>query len=170
MLGIILVGGFFALSGPEVADFVTQTLFAVTVLFLMSAGEWPTRKIFRLGWPGFMPLALAGPVFTILSGALSVIFHLSLTETVGPLPVITGLEESGLVLIILTVLVAPIVEEFSFRGYLRRAYEHAWPQGGWILTGILFGVNHAGAGMVRILTAPTIGLLYAWLFWRTKSL
>lgn len=173
LLGIFLVGGLFALSGPVAGGFVTQSLFAGTVFVLMSAGEWPARKIFRLGWPGIMPLALAalaGPVVTILSGALSILLHLSLTEKVGPLPVITGLEESGLGLIILAVLAAPIVEEFFFRGYLQRAYEHAWPKGGWIFAGILFGVIHAGAGMVRILTAPIIGLFYAWLFWRTKSL
>jgi membrane protease YdiL (CAAX protease family) len=74
--------------------------------------------------------------------------------------------ERGIALLVFAVLVAPLLEELLFRGFLYRAFERDW---GWIqalvLTSIVFGVYHS-----FFLNAFAFSLVLVCLLRRTGSL
>lgn len=108
--------------------------------FLLSAGYFQAVRL--LGWNFLLPPSLPS--------------MLRLTGT----PVGVGL--------VATVL-APLAEEVFFRGFVFRALARkAGVPAGIVLSSLLFAVGHLHPGAI----VPTflLGLMLAWLYWRTSSL
>ena len=91
------------------------------------------------------------------------------------LPDELGIDSSVAALIAVTVLVtvvAPITEELFFRGFFfaaLRSWQGVWPAA--ILTGLVFGVIHAGsAEPVFLVPLALFGFALCLLYWRTGSL
>jgi membrane protease YdiL (CAAX protease family) len=84
-------------------------------------------------------------------------------------------EDSVIVLVgfaALTCFVAPIAEEFFFRGFMFRALAErmhvAWAT---LITGVAFGIVHLpGGDLVSVLALGVLGALLCLLLWRTGSL
>lgn len=120
-----------------------------------------------VGWT-----ALTWFAFLAFSAAWAALFDI--TESGGlpaglgkddPLPALIGL-------VILATVVAPVAEEFFFRGFcftaLRRAFGVA---AGAIITGAVFGVIHAGGTDAQFLVPLGVfGALLCLLYWRTGSI
>jgi membrane protease YdiL (CAAX protease family) len=74
--------------------------------------------------------------------------------------------EPGIVRLLLSILVAPVIEELVFRGFIYRAFERQW---GWILsmlaTSILFGLYH-----IHFWSAFLASVIFVCLLRRTGSL
>lgn len=108
--------------------------------FLLSAGYF--QAVHLLGWSVLLPPSLPS--------------MLRLTGT----PVGVGLVAAVL---------APLAEEVFFRGFVFRALARkAGVPAGIVLSSLLFAVGHMQVGVL----VPTfiLGLLLAWLYWRTSSL
>lgn len=97
------------------------------------------------------------------------------TEDAGKLLDNLGVKESTLALlsgVVLVCVVAPIAEEFFFRGYFftaLRGWRGMWPAA--ILTGLVFGAIHAGsAPLVSLVPLAFFGLALCVLYDRTGSL
>ena len=85
-----------------------------------------------------------------------------------------GADESVLSLlavIFLTLLMAPVVEELFFRGFLFGAFRRVmlWPIAA-VLAGILFGAVHLGTPAIFLVPLAVFGALLCWLYQRTGSL
>lgn len=67
------------------------------------------------------------------------------------------------------VVIGPVLEEMLFRGAITsELLKHYSPKPAIILSALMFGVFHINPA--QILTATLMGLLLAWLFYRTRSL
>jgi membrane protease YdiL (CAAX protease family) len=123
---------------------------------------WPATGWLLAAWFGFF-------VFTVVWVAA-----LGIKER-DDLPKQLGVDESTLALIavaLLVTVVAPIAEEFFFRGYFftaLRNWKGVWPAA--ILTGLVFGGIHAGSAPVGYLVPlAAFGIALCLLYWRTGSL
>lgn len=77
--------------------------------------------------------------------------------------------QSGWVGILAIALVGPVVEEFLFRGAITKVLLQSYsPRAAILLSALVFGVFHLNP--VQIVGATLVGLLLAWLYWRTGSL
>jgi hypothetical protein len=86
-----------------------------------------------------------------------------------------GADRSDLLLVlaaILVTVVAPLIEEFLFRGFIFRALMNSWgPWLGAIVTGVLFGAIHLGSSPPGALVPlGFFGFGLCLLYWRTRSL
>ncbi|MGH2834214.1 MAG: CPBP family glutamic-type intramembrane protease [Solirubrobacteraceae bacterium] len=160
------------LAGTAVQDFV----FVGTAVWLAS-----TRSRRPFSWEfGLRPTSFGralGWLFNVLIGYL--LFSLIWVQLVGS-PREEVLESLGanqgaalLVLsALLTCVIAPICEEFLFRGFIFRAlcnWRGPWPAA--ILTGLMFGAVHLGsAPTVDLVPLAALGFGLCILRWRTGSL
>ncbi|HTZ85576.1 MAG TPA: type II CAAX endopeptidase family protein [Solirubrobacteraceae bacterium] len=151
--GFVLVAVFFAQIGGRV---VSPEMF----------GLRPTR-LRRAVWLGFLTL-LGFFVFTLVWGT---IFHSEQEKLLEQL----GAENSTLLLLLsaaLTCVVAPIGEEFLFRGFVftaLRNWRGVWPAA--LITGVLFGAVHAGsAPAVDLVPLGVLGVGLCLLYRATGSL
>jgi uncharacterized protein len=147
-------------AGLEIADTVVQDVafIVVAVLFARMGGRVVRSWQFGLRPPRMPWRRVSGLIlllllaFVVLSAVWSVAFHPEkekLLETLG------SNEGTSLLLLsaVLTCVVAPIGEEFLFRGFIFTALRN-W-KGTWlaaIITGVLFGGVHYGS-------APTLDLV-----------
>lgn len=152
-VGFVLVAVFFAQIGGRA---LSPELF----------GLRPTR-LRRAVWLGF--LTLAG--FFLFNLAWSAIFHSEEEKLLEQL----GVENSTLLLLLsaaLTCVVAPIGEEFLFRGFIftaLRNWRGVWPAA--LITGTLFGAVHAGsAPAVDLVPLGVLGVGLCLLYRATGSL
>lgn len=151
--GFVLVAIFFAQIGGRI---VTPEMF----------GLRPTR-LRRAVWLGF--LTLAG--FLLFTVVWSTIFHSEEEKLLEQL----GVKNSTLLLVLsaaLTCVVAPIGEEFLFRGFVftaLRNWRGLWPAA--LITGVLFGAVHAGsAPAVDLVPLGVLGVGLCLLYKATGSL
>lgn len=73
------------------------------------------------------------------------------------------------IILISTILIAPIAEEFVFRGLVyRRARAYRGVKWGIFLSALLFGIFHLN--MVQGIFAFLLGLFFAWMYERTQTL
>ena len=120
-----------------------------------------------IGWT-----ALTWFAFLAFSAAWAAIFDITENDD---LPKELGADESTLALIgvmILVTLLAPVCEEFFFRGFcftaLRRSFGLVV---GAVLTGAVFGLIHAGGTEPEFLVPlGVLGALLCLLYWRTGSI
>ncbi|MBA2319621.1 MAG: CPBP family intramembrane metalloprotease, partial [Deltaproteobacteria bacterium] len=87
--------------------------------------------------------------------------------------VITGIADAPLIarlgMYAIVGLVAPVVEELIFRGFLWAAIERSAPPWvAWLVTSLLFGAYHLDP--MHVLAVLPLGLVLGWLRWRTGAL
>ena len=115
-----------------------------------------------LGWLGFF----------MFSGAYVAIFDIDARDE---LPSELGADDSTVALVavaILVTVIAPIAEEFFFRGYFFGALRN-WkgPMVAAIVTGLVFGAIHAGSSPAPFLVPLAVfGFVLCLITWRTQSL
>jgi membrane protease YdiL (CAAX protease family) len=163
--------------GIEIADTAVQDLaFVFAALFFAQLGgrsldAWqfglrPTSlgRALRLG----LALAIAFVVFLVAWSAVVHVGKEKLLETLGT-------RESTLLLVLsaaLTCVMAPICEEFLFRGFIfaaLRNWRGTWPAA--VLTGLVFGGVHAGsAPAADLVPLAVLGFLLCLVYRYTGSL
>jgi len=123
-------------------------------------------------WPAVGWLLLAWLGFIVFSGIWVEALDLQRNDD---LPDDLGADESTVALIavaLLVTVVAPIAEEFFFRGYFFSALR-SW-RGPWVaavLTGLTFGAIHFGSAPAGYVVPLAIfGFALCLLYWRTRSL
>lgn len=163
--GVLLVSTFL----QDAALIGTALIFASLHQHL-EAGLFGLRRVqLRLACRGMI---LAWVVFMLFS--LLWVTGLGITER-SDLPTKLGADRGPVPLVavaLLLTVVAPIAEELFFRGYFFVALRN-W-RGPWlaaVITGLVFGAAHAGAGPI-LLTVPlaVLGSVLCLLYWRTGSL
>lgn len=161
------------LGGAVIQGFAligTAVLFARVTGGAARLGDFGIRStapVAAVGW-----IALTWFAFLAFSAAWAALFDI--TESGGlpaglgrddPLPALIGL-------VILATVVAPVAEEFFFRGFfftaLRRSFGVAAAA---IITGAVFGAIHAGGTEPQFLVPLGVfGVLLCLLYWRTGSI
>ena len=123
-------------------------------------------------WPALGWLALSWFAFICFSAAWVAALDIRQKDR---LPSELGADQSTIALVAVAVLVcvlAPIAEEFFFRGYFftaLRSWRGLWPAA--VLTGLVFGAIHVGSAPVAYLVPLAVfGFLLCLLYWRTGSL
>lgn len=163
--------------GLQIADtFVQDCAFvAVAVFFAQLGGRRVSASQFglrptRLGRAARL-VAVTLVSFLLFSLIWTAVFHASKDKVLEQL----GTDESTSLLLLsaaLTCVVAPISEEFLFRGFIftaLRNWRGVWPAA--ILTGILFGAVHAGsAPAVDLVPLAGLGFGLCMLYRATGSL
>ena len=167
-----------------VSDFVFDVGFVVTALYFASLKGRPRPEDF-----GFRRIALALGVGAFLAGGVGyyvvTAVYQSLVHLHGSdkLPQSLGVGSSTAALIgagVFVCVVAPIAEEFFFRGFIFGALRR-WhiPIGGrdigtWVaavITGILFGLAHTGSAAAQyLIPLGFLGFVLCLMRWRTGSL
>lgn len=186
---VLLVGGLLAAAitlaagagDPPAGVKIGGTYFLDLVLVLSALGfarltVSPRPWHFGLrGTPGWSTLGLA-----LLTWAAFVVVLIGFGQVFGSpeqenLPEELGIDTSVAALIAVTLLVtvvAPITEELFFRGFFftaLRSWKGVWPAA--ILTGLVFGVIHAGsAEPVFLVPLALFGFGLCLLYWRSGSL
>ncbi len=136
----------------------------------LSAGVFGLR-VPRL-WPAVGWLLLSWGIFLIFSAIWAAALDVTQSDD---LPTELGADESDAALVAVAVLVcfvAPLAEEFFFRGFCFTALRRAWgvvPAA--IVTGLIFGGIHAGGTDVEFLgPLACFGLMLCLLYYWTQSL
>lgn len=75
-----------------------------------------------------------------------------------------------LLLLLGMVVLAPICEEFYFRGFVQAAYERYSPKYGFVIAGVLFGSYHILNGLTEVVPASMLGVAMGYLVYKTNSL
>lgn len=152
---------------------LNQALFILLPTFIyLRWAKLPVRQTVKWRWPGGQTA-----VFAFLIGAglyplaiyLVIFFQAVLGYSLPEMPemIPTTHLEALLALIALAVM-APICEEFLFRGVVQNAYAHHGPTRAMLFVGFLFIAFHLSLlqGLSIILLALVLGFVY----WRTASL
>lgn len=101
---------------------------------------------------------------------LSLLLPKAWVNLLNPLPM-DGFEENQAVAFLSVCLIAPICEELVFRGLIAKTLSTAVPS--WLAVGVsslAFGIVHYNSGPIAVVYATLMGVLFGWLFFRTKSL
>ena len=194
VLGLIAVSVPIAILADAIADgdieddalALTLTLLGSLLFEFVLVGAvllFSMRK-YRIGWPALgLRRQERGPIWFPLGLTFSALFLLIVyglfLEVVGLTPDADLPEEIFdnvgplAVVIVLTVLLAPIAEEIFFRGFIFGGLEGRW--GFWpaaVASGTLFAIAHIGnPGYLPVLPAiAAIGVLFAWGYRYTGSL
>lgn len=123
-------------------------------------------------WPAIGWMALGWLAFTIFSATWAALLDISETDD---LPSDLGADKSTAALVAVAVLVtvvAPIAEEVFFRGYFFAAVRN-WrgPGPAAVITGLVFGLIHAGSAPVAFLVPLAfLGFVLCLIYQRTGSL
>lgn len=178
-----------SLSNPPpavllIGNFVFDLAFVGSAIYIAgrrgrpSAGQFGYRRI-PLGW-GVGAVLAAGLSYYILGDLYVSLLHLSGQEK---LPKELGVGNSTAALAcagVFVIVVAPIAEEFFFRGFLfgvlrgwriRLGRHELGPWVAAIITGILFGLAHGGSAPSQYLVPlGFLGFVLCLVRWRTGSL
>jgi len=173
----------YLLSKPQVAIGSTIVVYGAILFFLYVTLSLLREQPFwnTLGWRKILPKARGVPktplVYFLIGCGLS-IFVFGLTAVVKP-PENTPIEElfkfkiTAMLFVAMAVLVAPLVEETVFRGYLYPMFAR-WIGVGpsIILTGVLFGLMHGpqlGGAKSLIALLTFVGIVFTYVRARTGS-
>lgn len=164
--------------GATIAATVVQDVLLIGAAVLVArlvagtANPWqfglrPTRPLRALGW-----VAVTYVTFLVATAAYTAAFHINAKDE---LPTELGVDKSDLAKIavaILVTVIAPVAEEFFFRGFLFPALRGSfglWPAA--ILTGVIFGGVHAGSSPAEFLPPlMVLGFALCLLYQQTGSL
>jgi membrane protease YdiL (CAAX protease family) len=128
--------------------------------------------ILRWRWPGWRLVGLSGALALGL-WMIGVILNLITTVVLGytapasPSMFPRTIPEV-LLLLIATVIVAPLCEEIMFRGYVQRAYERRSPWSGIIVSGVIFTLYHLRFQDAMALVP--VAFVLGFVAWRSDSL
>ncbi|HST41762.1 MAG TPA: type II CAAX endopeptidase family protein [Conexibacter sp.] len=169
------------IEDPPPAVLILSTLFqdfafiGAAIFFARSVGPvMPSQFGLRKTplWPAIGAALATMVAFYFLSAVWAAIIDTGATDE---LPDSLGVEESTYALIgvcVLVTVVAPLAEEFLFRGYMfgaLRNWRGVWPAA--IITGVIFGGIHAAGTDAEFLPPlMLLGFLLCLLRWRTGSL
>jgi len=131
-------------------------------------------------WRAILAVVLAGTGYYLVTLAYASLFSLHGTDKL-PAPLGTTQSTIGLVGVAVFVCVfAPVAEEFFFRGFLfgvlrqMRVAVGGRDAGTWIaavITGILFGLAHAGSALSQdLIPLGFLGFVLCLVRWKTRSL
>ena len=188
ILGIIVISAVAAAGGVSISDpppgivvggtvFQDLSLICSALVFARMRGPWRPRQF------GLCPTrtgALRAVGWMALGYVIFILFTALWAQLVGStsdegLPKDLGVDNSTVNLVaaaVLVTVVAPIAEEFFFRGYFFTAVR-TW-KGPWVsavLTGLVFGAIHLGsAKAVFLVPLAFLGFVLCLLRWRTGSL
>jgi uncharacterized protein len=189
IVGVGAKAGGSSLSHPSpavslIGDVLFDAAFVTAALYFARLGARPRPSDF-----GFRPVRWQAAVLGVLAAGIGyyliTAIYASLLHFHGneKLPKELGVSKSTAALIAATIfvcVVAPIAEEFFFRGFIfgalrRMQIEIAGRQlGTWvaaIITGILFGLAHTGSASSRyLIPLGFLGFVLCLLRWRTRSL
>jgi uncharacterized protein len=148
-----------------VATFLQSLIFIGTAVLFASFTRKPKPEHFGLRptrlWPAAAWAALGMVAFYVLVAVYSVVVQPDAEQTVaqdlGADQGTFGLIAAGF----MVVCVAPVAEEFFFRGFFYRALRSRWsPLGAAAIDGLLFGVIHYDfTGADALLILPPLGIL-----------
>jgi uncharacterized protein len=192
VFGSVMVAGVAAAAGSGtntpavnlVSDLVFDVGFVVTALYFASLRARPRPQDF-----GYRRIALSLGVGAFLAGGISYYVVTALYQTLvhvhgsDKLPQSLGAGTSTAALIgagVFVCVVAPIAEEFFFRGFifgaLRRLHIMVGRHdlGTWVaavITGILFGLAHTGSAASQyLIPLGFLGFVLCIVRWKTRSL
>jgi uncharacterized protein len=187
LMGALIVGVIGAFAGADLADPTPAVSISATivqdlsfigaaVLFASIAGR-PLPEQFGLRrtrfWPAVGWIAVAFVGFYVITAAWVAALGVDPDDT--KLPDELGVKDSTFALLAVAFLVsvvAPIAEEFFFRGFFftaLRSWKGLWPAA--ILTGIVFGAIHLGSAEAAfLLPLGFFGFALCLLYHRTGSL
>ena len=158
-------------------------VFAIILELLLLLGAWlfgPYRhggSIQALGFRAPVSGTASLPWLVLLASLIFASIYIAIVSAIGletlePPSLPQELVESNLdrfAMFVLVVVLAPLAEETFFRGFLLPVLVSRW---GFLwgagLTSLLFGLTHGALGM--IVPAFATGMLFAWLYYRTRSL
>jgi membrane protease YdiL (CAAX protease family) len=192
VLGSVVVAGIGAAAGSThttpavslIGDVVFDLGFVVTALYFASRNGRPRPADFgyrRVAWAvGIGAFLAAGVGYFIVTAVYQAIVHLHGSDK---LPKDLGVETSTAALVgaaIFVCVIAPIAEEFFFRGFifggLRRWHirVHGRNIGTWVAaieTGLLFGIAHSGSAAAQyLIPLAFLGFVLCLVRWKTRSL
>ncbi len=192
VLGSVVVAGIGAAAGSThttpavtlIGDAVFDLGFVVTALFFASRNGRPRPSDFgyrRVGWAvGIGAFLAAGVGYFIVTAVYQAIVHLHGSDK---LPKDLGVETSTAALVgaaIFVCVIAPIAEEFFFRGFIFGALRrwhirvHGRNIGTWVAaieTGLLFGIAHSGSAAAQyLIPLAFFGFVLCLVRWKTRSL
>jgi uncharacterized protein len=160
---------FFALVAQVVLFAVLLGYLALQIRLRTAAPFWPT-----IGWRGLSKLR--APRFASYAGILAfgfafaaaIEFLSGVLGTKAKLPIETMFQDrrSAILFMVTAVLVAPVIEETIFRGYIYPVVARSFGVAtGVIATGVLFGLLHApqlwgGWGQIGLLVV--VGIVFTW--------
>jgi len=162
--------------GQVIVDVGLLAYLAAQMRFRFGLPPWRTlgwRKLdtnrIPLGW-ACAGLLASGAIISLLVDAAS-----ALHPPGKPLPIETIYQDrlSSLLFMLMAVLLAPIVEETVFRGYIYPVLAQNWGVGsGIVITGALFGMLHGfqlGGARWQILLLVIVGVIFTWVRARTRT-
>ena len=192
IFGSVVVAGIATAAGSStttpavnlISDFVFDVGFVVTALYFASLGGRPRPQDF-----GFRRVALAFGAGALLAGGIGYYVVTAIYQSIvhlhgsDKLPQSLGVGTSTAALIaagVFVCVVAPIAEEFFFRGFIFGALRR-WHVvigrrdiGTWVaavITGILFGLAHTGSAAGQyLIPLGFLGFVLCLIRWRTGSL
>ena len=141
-------------------------LFAMLLCFLMlriyrAIRNWDLRPSFKSpGW--------ASPIRVLCGYILMWCISIAIEPLTSILPDSQSYIGSGGWLLVSAVLIAPIFEEYLFRGYIAGTIQYAYGSvAAWLISAILFGVAH---GQPAVMVSATMsGLVLGFYFLRSRS-
>lgn len=182
VLFLLLLAGLSLSTGPEPpatpanvrALLVVQSFFyAVILLYVAAVVSFLHRLPF---WQGLCWRRANAGFFVFAGVALSVAVQLLSLPQTRELPIerLFRSAESAYLLAAFGILVAPLVEEIIFRGFVFRAFERDWGLRAAIwITALLFALIHVPqlrGGIPQMLAIFAVGLTLSWVRGRTGSL
>ncbi len=155
-----------------VVGIAVEVALAAGALLFMRFEKLSIRETLRWRWPGWRLVSLGGALALGL-WMIGVMFNLMTTVIFGyTTPVAPTLFPrnvlEALLLLVSTVIAAPLCEEIMFRGYVQRAYERRSPWIGILVSGLIFALYH-----LRFQGAPAlvpVALALGFVVWRSDSL
>jgi membrane protease YdiL (CAAX protease family) len=181
--GLIVGGVVFAAFGTDDIDEPAPLIVATVFLDILLVGSallfasWtkrPTARDFGFRrtrfWPAFGWSALTFFSFILLAGIYSALVEVEEQTTIDDL----GADESQTALVVsavLVIVVAPLVEEFFFRGFFYRALRSKLPAlVAAAVVGVVFGLVHITSGVDAIPVLVVLGIALCLLYEVTGSL
>ncbi len=170
LMGACVVQGAFALSVGALAWFATPNV--LTHISPVAIPPWRILKTGVKSFLSFYPLLVLTSVF--MYGIAALWRRLDFDYTPTPQDLVTTLQETEHVWLFwafgfMTVFVAPVVEEFLFRGVLYRFLKSRLrPLGALVLANVVFGLIHFDLSAFLPLCA--VGMFFTWAYERTGNI
>ncbi|MCS6804209.1 MAG: CPBP family intramembrane glutamic endopeptidase [Acidobacteriota bacterium] len=160
---------------PVVLAVMNVSVMGILIAWGLRKTGAPFREVFplkRVSWSLFLPIAL-----TVMGMSIVVSEIGNLLQTVFSMPewlkkfMEKALSEQNSVwgIVLVAVIIAPLTEEFLFRGLILRGYLKQYSvTRSIIVSAILFGVFHFN--IFQFIGATMLGILFAWWTVQTRSL
>jgi membrane protease YdiL (CAAX protease family) len=159
----------FLLVNQAALDAVLMLYLFAHIRYQLGAPFWRT-----LGWRAFPTIGVPRPAFyslCLVGGSALALMVTVTSNLIGkhaklPIEALFTERRSTMLFLLMSVLLAPLVEETLFRGYLYPVLARTFRvPGGIVITGVLFGLLHAAqlwGGWGQITLLMVVGILFTW--------